>query len=64
MMPIPNWYDYAVFYPEEDEPDFDGVHYGGLKGVRDDAPQEIKDAYTQYLKDEAKAKDEGIICYL
>lgn len=64
MMIMPDWWEYAVFYPDVDEPDYDGIHSGGLKGIRDDAPQEMKDAYEQFLKDEAKAKADGVICFL
>ena len=41
------WLEYAEYYPEEDEPGFDGVHYGGVKGVKADAPEWAKKAYEE-----------------
>lgn len=40
--------EYLEFYPDEDEPGFDGVHYGGIKGIRQDAPEAAKEAFMEY----------------
>lgn len=45
---LDKFWDYLEFYPEEDEDGFDGVHYGGVKGIRDDAPDEAKRAFAAY----------------
>lgn len=50
MMEKPTWWDYAEFYPDEDEEGFDGVHFGGIKGLKPDTPDEIKKEYEEYLK--------------
>lgn len=42
--------DYLIFYPEEDEEGFDGEHYGGIKGISNDAPDEAKKAFKEYMK--------------
>lgn len=42
------FWDYLDFYPEEDEEGFDGIHDGGIKGIRDDAPGEAKKAFAEY----------------
>lgn len=44
------FWDYLEFYPEEDEPDYDGIHDGGIKGISNDAPEAAKDAYFEYVK--------------
>lgn len=44
------FWQYLDFYPDEDEPGFDGVHYGGIKGIRDDAPETVKEAFREYQK--------------
>ncbi|MDO5361968.1 MAG: hypothetical protein Q4F03_04880 [Eubacteriales bacterium] len=43
------FWKYLEFYPEEDEEGFDGVHYGGIKGIKEDAPDEAKIAYLNYI---------------
>lgn len=48
---VKEFWDYLEFYPEEDDEDFDGVHYGGIKGIRPDAPYEAKLAFQEYMKD-------------
>ena len=50
MIEKPVWWDYIEFYPDEDEENFDGVHYGGIKGLRSDTPEEIKNEYKKYLE--------------
>lgn len=43
------FWDYLIFYPNEDEECFDGEHYGGIKGISNDAPDEAKKAFYQYM---------------
>ncbi|MBO5409480.1 MAG: hypothetical protein J6A61_08815 [Clostridia bacterium] len=43
---------YIVCYPCSDEEGFDGIHDGGWKGVRDDAPDEAKQAFQKFLEEE------------
>lgn len=50
------FWDYLEFYPEEDEPDYDGIHDGGIKGIREDAPKAAKEAYLEYVKQQGDAK--------
>lgn len=40
--------EYLELYPDEDEPGFDGVHYGGIRGIREDAPESAKEAFKEY----------------
>lgn len=52
-----NWFDYVVFYPEEGEEGYDGIHNGGIKGLRDDTPKRIRKQYERDMKafeDEAR----------
>lgn len=49
-MPQPSWWDYAEFYPEEDEDGFDGVHFGGVKGVSKSAPERVKREFDSYKR--------------
>ena len=49
----PIWDDYVELWPEEDDPDYDGVHAGGIKGIRNDAPPEVVEAFKEYLRVEA-----------
>ena len=37
------WFEY---WPDMDQPDYDGVHCG-FKGLREDAPEEIKELYKK-----------------
>lgn len=50
MVEKPIWWEYLTFYLEEDEPDYDGVHSGGIKGVRNDAPRDVNKEYEEYMK--------------
>lgn len=54
------FWDYLIFYPEEDEEGFDGIHYGGIKGIQDNAPQVAKEAYAKYWEEQEKAKKRGL----
>ena len=57
MITKPIFWDYLIFFPYEDEPDYDGIHDGGIKGIKDDAPDFAKKAYDEYLKEENKLND-------
>lgn len=48
MIEKPTWLKYALYYPEEDEDGYDGVHAGGIKGIREDAPDEVKREFKKY----------------
>jgi hypothetical protein len=54
------FWDYLIFYPEEDEDDFDGVHYGGIKGIQDNAPPSAKEAFAKYREEQKRAKKRGL----
>lgn len=43
------WFEY---YPDEDEEDFDGIHYGGVKGLKKDTPKDIRKIYNDIMKAE------------
>ena len=51
------WLDYAEFYPHKGEKGYDGVHEGGVKGLRDDTPDEVLKQY----KEQEEARKKGII---
>lgn len=57
---VKEFWDYLEFYSDEDEPDFDGVHYGGIKGISDDAPESAKKAFARYQKEQEKYVKQGI----
>lgn len=48
------FWDHLEFYPEEDEPGYDGIHDGGVKGISEDAPKAAKEAYKEYVKQREK----------
>lgn len=47
---VEKFWDYLLFYPEEDEDGFDSIHLGGIKGIKSDAPDEAIAAYENYMK--------------
>ena len=53
------FWDYLTFFPEEDEDGFDGIHYGGIKGIRDDAPESAKEAFAKYQEKQQEALKNG-----
>lgn len=57
---LEKFWKYLEYYPDEDEPGFDGVHYGGIKGVSNDAPESAKKAFTEYKKMQEELKEKGI----
>lgn len=54
------FWDYLEYYPDEDEPGFDGVHNGGIKGIRDDAPESAKKAYEEWREKKERFLKQGI----
>lgn len=58
--PMKDFKNYLIFYPDEDEPGFDGIHYGDIKGIREDAPESAKKAFAEYQEWQEKLKKEGI----
>lgn len=54
------FWDYLVFFPYDDEPDYDGVHDGGIKGIRDDAPEQAKKAFEEWQKTQDELKSRHI----
>ncbi|MCC8196256.1 MAG: hypothetical protein LIO49_05565 [Ruminococcus sp.] len=46
----PIWWDYVIWYPCDDDPNYDGIHDGGIKGLRDDAPEEVKEEFNRDMK--------------
>lgn len=44
------FWDYLEYWPEEDEPGYDGIHSGGIKGLKPDAPPEAREAYNAWIK--------------
>lgn len=49
MMIKPDWWEYATY-------DDDGF----VNGIREDAPENIKEAYSEYLKEKATLQEKGI----
>lgn len=56
---VKDFIDYLEYYPEEDEPDFDGVHFGGMKGLRSDAPESAIKAWKEYTAMLKEAENKG-----
>jgi len=52
--------DYIETYTYEDEEGYDGVHDGGIKGLRSDAPESAVKAYEEYCRMMAEAEEQGI----
>ena len=48
------WFDYLIYCPAYDEEDFDGVHYGGIKGIREDAPDDVKKEFKEFMREYKK----------
>lgn len=57
---VKDFWDYVEMYPDEDEPNFDGVHYGGIKGLSDKAPDSAKKAFAEYNEILKKAQNNGL----
>lgn len=54
------FWKYLEFYPFEDDPDYDGIHSGGIKGIRDDAPDDAKSAFLKFQEELEDARKKGI----
>lgn len=52
---------YIEYYPQDDEPGFDGVHYGGYKGLKPGAPDSAVEAWARYVAMMKEAEKEGIL---
>lgn len=60
MMELLNKFrEYKIFYPDEDEPGFDGIHYGDFKCLSEDAPESARKAYEEYEKILEEVKKAG-----
>lgn len=57
---VKGFIDYIEYYPDEDEPGFDGVHYGGFKGLKPGAPDSAVEAWARYVAMHREAEKEGI----
>lgn len=57
---VKEFWKYVIFYPYEDEADYDGVHDGGIKGISENAPDSAKQAFFKYQKIEKEAEKNGI----
>ena len=53
---VKDFWNYLEYYPYKDEPDYDGIHSGGIKGLVEDAPETAKEAFKKFQKMEAEAK--------
>ena len=54
------FWDYLLFYPYSDEDGYDGIHEGGIKGLREDAPEEARKQFLEYLREKEEAVKKGI----
>lgn len=50
------FWNYLEFYPYDDDPDYDGIHSGGIKGIKPDAPETAKVAFEEFQKMQEEAK--------
>lgn len=57
---VKEFWHFLEFYPEEDEEGYDGVHDGGIKGIKDDAPDSAKKQFAEYQKKQVVAKENYI----
>ena len=57
---IKDFWEYVEFYPYRCEKDYDGIHDGGIKGVRADAPESAKKAYAKWAKEEEENRKLGL----
>ena len=49
--------EYLVYFPGEDEPEYDGVHDGGIKGFREGTSEAIIKQYSEHRQ---QAKERGV----
>ncbi|MCI6929367.1 MAG: hypothetical protein MR759_08825 [Ruminococcus sp.] len=59
MILEPSFWNYLVFFPYEDEQGYDGVHDGGIKCIKDNAPEWAKKAYVEYLNERKNLKEQN-----
>lgn len=57
---VKDFWDYLLFYPEEDEEGFDGIHFGGISGMKENAPDEAVKAYEEYMRLQKEGKKKRI----
>lgn len=57
---VKDFWEYLEYYPEEDEPGYDGIHDGGIKGISENAPQSVKEQYAVYAKKQEDATVQGV----
>lgn len=57
---IKEFWDYLEFYPEEDEEGYDGIHDGGIKGIKNNAPEPAKKQFAEYQKKQTEARKNNI----
>lgn len=57
---VKEFWDYLEYYPCEDEPEYDGVHNGDIKGIQSSAPESAKKAFEKWFKNKHRAESEGI----
>lgn len=60
MILEPSFWNYLVFFPHEDEQGYDGIHDGGIKCIKDNAPEWAKKAYAEYLKEQVNLKERNM----
>ena len=53
---VGEFWEYLEFYPYDDDPNYDGIHSGGIKGLVADAPDTAKEAFKKFQKMEEEAK--------
>lgn len=53
------FWGYLEFYPHEDAEGYDGIHQGGIKGIKDNAPEEAKQAFAVYQEMIKEAEEAG-----
>jgi len=58
---IKDFDQYVEYYPAFDQPGYDGVHDGGIKGLKPGAPDKAVQAYAKYVEMIETAKNRGIM---
>ena len=57
---VKDFWDYLEYYPGEDEEEYDGIHDGGIKGLRKMAPDSAKKQFVEYQKLQTYAEKHNI----
>lgn len=55
---LKSFWEYLEFYPCEDEPDYDGVHDGGIRGISEGAPESAKKRLQSIRRDKGNMRSE------